>query len=128
MERLINSVEQEYIDQQKIICQKYGADFEASPFDKFIGVALNSFNNSIMPVNGLRHPTENKQSVNWYIWSGEYSDSDDFFQPIHISHLVTLCPKVLSYLGLSPGWRFLFDNHYEDVWYDQSLLNLPSGE
>ena len=43
-------------------------------------------------------------------------------KPMHIYHLLELCPKAIKYLGLAPGWRFLFDNTYEDVWYDQSLL------
>lgn len=91
---------------------------------RLIGVALKSFDNGQMPVNGLRHPVQNEQSVNWYIWAGEYSDAQDFFSPVHVSHLLQICPKAISYLGLPPGWRFLFDDHYEDVWYDESLLEI----
>jgi hypothetical protein len=117
-------MEEEFIKIQKAICKKYGAEYLSSPFNKLIGVALKSFDKFEMPINGLRHPTQGEQSANWYIWAGEYSDKDDFFQPIHISHLLNICPKAINYLGLAPGWRFLFDNRYEDVWFDESLLKL----
>jgi hypothetical protein len=116
--------EKEFIARQKEICKKYNADYLATPLDKLIGVALRSFDDFEMPINGLRHPIENEQSANWFIWSGEYSSADDFFSPVHVSHLLEICPKALNYLGLAPGWRFLFDNNYEDVWYDENLIIL----
>jgi len=116
-------IELRTIECQKEICLKYGAEFSPAPFGKLIGVALESFNSSEILVNGLRHPDENKNVINWYIWNGEYSLADDFFQSIHIHHLLKMCPKAINYLGLSQGWRFLFDgNGYEDVWFDESLL------
>jgi hypothetical protein len=118
----MNNIEQELIQKQKTICEKYNAEFLASPFDKLIGIALESFDRFQMPVNGLRHSIESETSASWYIWTGEFSNSDDFFKPIHISHLLEICPKALKYLGLACGWRFLFDNEYEDVWYDKNLL------
>ena len=116
------AIEKKFTEKQKEICQKYNAGFVASPFDKLIGVALASLDKFKMPINGLRHPIESEQSANWYIWAGEYSEVDDFFQPLHINHLIEICPKAINYLGLAPGWRFLFDNKYEDVWYDENLL------
>ena len=116
--------EHEFVEKQKLICSKYGANFLASPFDKLIGVALETFDKHQMPINGLRHPIESEKSSNWFIWAGEYSDADDFFKPVHIHHLLEICPKAISYLGLAPGWRFLFDNQYEDVWYDENLLHI----
>ena len=124
MENQQNKIEQDFVKKQKEICKKYNAVFCESPFNKFIGVSLKSFELFNTPINGLRHPTESEQSENWFIWAGEYKDSEDFFQPIHIHHLLEICPKVINYLGLAPGWRFLFDNIYEDVWYDETLLNI----
>lgn len=124
MEKQEHDVEKSFIEKQINICHKYNAEYLACPFDKLIGVALKSFDDFKMPINGLRHPIQSEQSSNWYIWAGEYSEADDFFQPIHISHLLEICPKALKYLGLAPGWRFLFDNQYEDVWYDENLLNI----
>jgi hypothetical protein len=31
---------------------------------------------------------------------------------------------VIQYLGMEQGWRFLFADGYEDVWYDAGLLLL----
>ena len=120
----VNNIEKEFLENQKAICKKYNAEFLAAPFNKLIGIALSSFDSFNMPVNGLRHPVESMQSTNWYLWVGEYSDAADFFQPVHIGLLLEICPKAINYLGLSPGWRFLFDNQYEDVWYDESLLDI----
>ncbi|MCP9752445.1 hypothetical protein [Ferruginibacter sp. HRS2-29] len=120
----MDNIENDFLIRQKSICEKYNADFLMSPFNKLIGVALKSFESFTMPINGLRHPIENMQSANWYIWAGEYSEDIDFFQPVHIEHLLQICPKAINYLGLAPGWRFLFDNNYEDVWFDANLLNI----
>jgi hypothetical protein len=124
MEHQVNNIEKDFIEKQKQICRKYGADFLESPFNKIIGVAIASFEKFEMPINGLRHPVEYEHSTSWYLWAGEYSDESDFFQPVHVSHLLEICPKALYYLGLTSGWRFLFDNEYEDVWYDSNLLNI----
>ncbi|HEY4324361.1 MAG TPA: hypothetical protein VGN20_10250 [Mucilaginibacter sp.] len=43
---------------------------------------------------------------------------------MHISHLLDIYPTAIDYLGLAPGWRFLIDEEYEDVWYDSNLLAL----
>lgn len=124
MENEQDYLEQEFIQGQKAVCEKYSADFVAAPFNEFVGVALKSFDKFEMPINGLRHPITKGLSTNWYIWAGEYSEADDFFQAVHVGHLIEICPKAIRYLGLPPGWRFLFDNHYEDVWYDETLLSI----
>jgi len=76
-----------------------------------------------MPVHGLRHP-ENGHTNGWFIWAGEYSEADDFFMALHETHLEEVCPMILKYLALPPGWRFLCDGKYEDVWFDESLLQV----
>lgn len=122
----LREIEESIILEQMKVCERYGASYLASPFNKLIGVAIETFKGNPMPINGLRHPIESEQSANWYIWAGEnYSEAEDFFKPMHIGHLLEFCPQALQYLGLSPGWRFLFDNkQYEDVWYDAELLNI----
>jgi hypothetical protein len=48
----------------------------------------------------------------------------DYFVPLHASHLVERLPEVAAYLSLPPGSRFLIAPGHEDVWTDESLLDL----
>lgn len=108
---------------QQEICHKYGSIYVPSPIHLKVGIALN-VKTGIWPINGLRHPLEGDTS-GWYIWAGEEMGiEDDFFQPLHIEHLESWCPGVIKYLGLAPGWRFLIAPEYEDVWEDESLLDV----
>jgi|KBSMisStandDraft_5_1062788.scaffolds.fasta_scaffold80409_2 hypothetical protein len=124
MENIADNIEKEFIEKQKSVCKRFNTDFLTSPFNKIIGAALKSFDETRMPINGMRHPIENEESASWYIWPGEFSNAHDFFQPVHISHLLKICSKAINYLGLPPEWRFLFDNDYEDVWYNEALLSI----
>lgn len=108
-----------HIHFQKQICEKYNSKW--NPFSKklFVGV---SENYNLEPINGLRHSSE-KGNSGWYIWFGEYSEDNDFFKPICAEHLLEIYPKIIDYLGLEPGFRFLIDKKgYEDVWFDDKLL------
>ena len=85
-----------------------------------LGVAVATLERD--PLNGMRSPPEG-DTCGWYIWGGELSDADDFFQPVHVAHLPELCPRAVSYLCLPPGYRFLLgENDHVDVWRDPSLL------
>lgn len=111
------------VSQQMKICEKYNTEWFGSPLDLKIGVSKN-LTSGTLPINGLRHPPENG-TAGWYIWAGDYSEAGDFFQPLHIQHLIEMYPDLLKYLGLPPGYRFQIDNKgYEDVWEDKSLLNI----
>jgi hypothetical protein len=73
------------------------------------------------PLHGLRHRAEG-DSNGWYIWSGEFSESPDFFLPLHIEHVAERIPAAAAYLALPPGFRFMVAPGHEDVWEDRSLL------
>lgn len=110
-------------DLQKDICKKQGAEFLSSPEDLKVGIAMN-VREGIVPINGLRHPPEG-DTTGWYIYAGEeLSTAHDFFKPLHVEHLDEWCPQIKKYLGLPPGWRFLIAGDYEDVWFDESLLEV----
>jgi hypothetical protein len=116
--RTLRSTEEEQIR----LCKKFGVEFRPSPEDLKVGVARN-VRSGIRPINGLRHPPT-ESTTGWFIWAGEdFSTAPDFFVPLHAKHLEEWCPAVLKYLGLPPGWRFLIADGYEDVWYDDSLLD-----
>lgn len=89
-----------------------------------VGVSKNVRSPHVYPLNGLRHPAAAGTS-GWFIWRGEdLGTADDFFVPLHVEHLTTRCPEVVPYLALPAGWRFLLAPGYEDVWFDESLLNV----
>lgn len=109
------------------MCKRFGVAPFHTPSNLKVGIALN-VKDGMFPINGLRHSPEAGTS-GWYIWAGvDSSDSDDFFQPLHLDHLSEWCPDVLRYLALPPGWRFLVAPDYEDVWYDESLKTVNAGK
>lgn len=84
-----------------------------------IGIARSA--RSLVPVHGMR--TEPTPGVSgWYIWAGKMSDHEDFFEPSHVAHVPEVCPLIDPFLSLPPGWRFLTDGDYVDVWFDGNLL------
>ena len=109
--------------QQKQVCARFDAEFVEAEFDLMIGVSRN-FLSGILPLNGLRHPPKG-QTCGWYLWAGnELSDAKDFFDVWHFRHLVDRRPDVAKYMGLAPGWRFLLAGDYEDVLFDEKLLDV----
>jgi hypothetical protein len=115
--------DEEVEDVQKKICKKYGSPFFASPNLQKVGISAN-VRDGVWPINGLRHPPEG-DTTGWYIWAGEHlSESEDFFLPLHVIHVAEWNPVISKFLGLSPGWRFLVAEDYEDVWYDEGILNI----
>jgi len=108
---------------QKGLCGRIGAIWQPVSPNSFIAFNESLFT-SIQPINGLRHPTQGTTD-GWYIWSGgEIPQGDhDFFDPIHVGHLIEKKPIILQYLAMPPGWRFQIDETgYEDIWFDESLL------
>jgi len=107
---------------QRSLCRQYGARYEASPEGLKVGVAA-GVQTGMRPLHGVQHLPEG-DTTGWYVWAGEFSDADDFFQPVHVAHLNEWEPSLLRFLGLAPGWRFLLvpEEGYEDVWFDESLL------
>ncbi|MHA7963184.1 immunity protein Imm33 domain-containing protein [Paenibacillus sp. CAU 1782] len=109
-----------YITEQKSMCRKYRADYMESELHLKVGIAWN-VKEGLEPIHGLRLLPEG-DTTGWYIWADEYSEADDFFVPLHVAHLNEWDPKISKYLGLSPGWRFIIAEDYEDVWFDEELL------
>ena len=104
---------------QAEICDQHGSLFEPPGEDQSLGIALPTL--SRLPLNALRHHPENG-TCGWYIWGGELSDDPEFFQPLHVHHLVAHAPALLPFRALSPGWRVLLAPEQTDVWYDPALL------
>ena len=106
---------------QSELCKRFGVPVSFPSRNLKLGVSRDFFAGGF-PLNGLRHPPEDG-TCGWFLWAGqELSSAPDSFQPLHVEHLFELCPSVLPYLALPPGWRFLIADGYEDVWQDDSLL------
>jgi hypothetical protein len=112
-----NHIEKEQIQ----LCRKYAEDCVPCHPESKLGFATETQG---LPINGLRHRPEGDAN-GWFIWRGEeLSAATDFFSPLHTRHLVDFCPEALKFLSLPPGYRFLVAGDYEDVWFDQSLLEV----
>lgn len=114
--------QKDIIEKQKNVCNKYNSKFVGLDLNLKIGISKN-INSGDMPINGLRHKPENG-TAGWYIWAGKnYTNEIEFWETMHIYHLLEIYPEIVKYLAIEPGFRFLFDSgEYEDVWFDESLL------
>jgi hypothetical protein len=111
------------ISDQERLCRQYGAEWTPPLPDLKVGIAKNVLD-GLLPINGLRHPPI-ADTTGWYIWAGDtLSAEDDFFVPLHVSHVPEWCPSALRFLGLPPGWRFLTAPGHEDAWFDPELLKV----
>jgi hypothetical protein len=108
--------------EQRRVCERFGVDPGPADPDLMVGIASVAVDPA-MPINGLRHLLA-ASTTGWFIWGGEWSDADDFFRPSHAGHLEETLPIVLPYLAVPPSWRFLLAPAHEDVWYDDSLLDV----
>lgn len=107
---------------QKAMCDHHGAEYLPPVAGSRAGIAIETL--GLQPLNGMRIEPEGG-GCGWYLWGGgEPSEADDFYKPVCIEHLAEICPFAIPFLALPPGWRFLADGEYVDVWYDASL---PKG-
>ncbi len=107
---------------QQQVCKQYGAKFMPPEHTYKLGISEGAMRGEL-PLNGMRHPPESG-TTGWFIWSGDWSDDPDFFRPLHVYHMPENCPAALPFLALPPGWRFLIAEGYEDVWPDDTLLDV----
>jgi hypothetical protein len=109
------------LSSQAAICEEFGSLFVPPDEDEHLGIALATL--SQLPLNALRHPRESG-TCGWYIWGGELSEDPNFFQSLHVHHLVSNAPSLVPYLALAPGWRVLLAPGQTEVWYDPALLSV----
>lgn len=106
---------------QRATCGLYRAVFVPSPDHLIAGVALEGFG-AKPPLNGERsNPVAGTSG--WFLWTGEDLSPETKFDAICVAHLRDLAPLSVRFLGLAPGWRFLTDGRYTDVWFDPKLLD-----
>ncbi|CAB3969691.1 MULTISPECIES: hypothetical protein [Burkholderia] len=102
-------------ERQEAVCARYG--LRAAEPEDMVAVAMSTLGKT--PVYGTRVRLSEGHNIGWFFHCGEYSDADDFYQPLHVAHLSTFLPLVLPYLMLPAGARFIIDaTGYEDIWMD----------
>lgn len=106
--------------QQRRLCAEHGAAFDPPPPGSRLGIALQTL--GAVPLHGMRIPPHDGV-CGWYVWAGEgeLPEEPHFFKPLCVEHLPRRCPLAVRFLALPPGWRFLTDGGYTDVWFDECL-------
>jgi hypothetical protein len=112
------------ISKQEELCHKLGVDVFITSSNLRVGISRDFKQNKI-PINGLRHPPHGNMN-GWYLWLGEidFPDYPDYFEPVCMEHISDYKPEIIKFMGLPPGWRFLIAGDYEDIWYDENLLDI----
>jgi hypothetical protein len=110
------------IREQLLLAERFGAEPVVPAPEQRLGIAPNA-REGIWPINGLRHPPA-PGMCGWYIWAGGDipQDDDEYFASLHVSHIEEWCVPAIPYLALPPGYRFLISPGFEDVWFDEVLL------
>lgn len=110
---------------QAEICLAVGSPHVEAAFDSKVLVAADTI--KTFPLNGTRLPAGEGES-GWRIWGGEDVPADAAaFETMTVSDLQLVCPQLLKYLGLPPGWRVLWAPGEEDVRFDHRLLSADKG-
>ncbi|MGL4668419.1 MAG: immunity protein Imm33 domain-containing protein [Saezia sp.] len=100
---------------QMEICKKWSCMIAAP--EEMVAVARSTLGE--MPIYGHRIILSEEENVSWFFHCGMYSDKEDFYSPVHTSHLSDILPLVIPYLCLPPNTRFIIDGQgYEDVWQE----------
>ncbi len=110
-------------ESQRVTCERFGVAPVAAELDLKVGIAPN-VREGLQPINALRSPLVG-DTTGWYIWAGEIDaaeQGDDFFVALCVSHLAEWCPAIVPYLALPPGHGVIVAPGYEDVWFDEALL------
>ena len=100
-------------DEQLRVCVRFGVEPQVPNPGSHLGIALQT--RGRLPLNAVRHAPEGG-TCGWYIWWGEGSVEDDFFQAVCVEHIADRCPEAVPYLALPPGWAFQLAPGHEDVW------------
>ena len=109
---------------QRDVCRRFAVEPSPPRQGTMIGFAL-SRPRELEPLNALRHPIQGSGN-GWFVWRGPAIPpaDDKFFAPMHVEHLHEYAPELEPYLALPPGWGVVLSPDYEDVWYDETLLEV----
>lgn len=99
---------------QKAICQKYKSAYKPLKENAEVALALSTI--GTMPIYGSRIDSDDN-GVEWYIYCGEFSEAENFYEPVAADCLKDELPLVVSLMALEVGYNFIVDDQgYVDVW------------
>lgn len=112
------TVSESVVELQQRICKTYCAEFDPPAPKSKVGLAIHTLDRVL--IHGVRLPPT-ETTCGWFIFAGEeWSDAEDFYEPVCVEHMAELCQFALPSLALPTGWRFLTDGKGNfDAW--QSL-------
>lgn len=111
--------------EQQDLCRRHKAQFTPPVAGATLGAALPLALGA--PVHGQRFPPEPETS-GWYLWTGGGDLADGEFRDVPIEHAAAIDPRVVKFLALPPGWRFVLTADREDVWFDPSLFAVSDND
>lgn len=110
---------------QAEICLAVGSAYVEAALDSSVVVAAETVRT--FPLNGTRQPPGEGES-GWRVWGGDGSPPQAAeFELMTVSDLQRVCPQILKYLALAPGWRVVWAPGEEDVRFDHQLLYADKG-
>ena len=73
------------------VCVRVGAKPSPPNAEEKLGLSRSA--RSEVPVHGLRvAPSEGVSG--WYVWAGEMSEAEDFFEPSRVAHIGEVCGSI----------------------------------
>ncbi|WP_425413063.1 immunity protein Imm33 domain-containing protein [Micromonospora citrea] len=108
---------------QRDTCRRFTVEPVPPRQRTMVGLAL-SRPRHMEPLNALRHPTAGNGN-GWFVWRGPaIPQEDDNFCTLARRAPGRTRPGAWAVSRPSPGWGVVLAPGYEDVWYDETLLNI----
>lgn len=101
----------------KEICEKYNSVYKPLKENAEIALAVSTLGK--MPIYASRLESD-ENGIEWYVYCGEHSNAEDFYEPISVDSLSEDLPIIIPYLSLDTGFNFIVDDKgYEDIWKNE---------
>ena len=123
MMKMESSMLQDFIEEQKLVCEEFDSAYIKVKEDDVVAVAKHTLDQE--PIVGLRNKPEPGEKVAWFIYGGELGEGEDFFETMTVKELEEILPDAIPFLALETGFRFMIDrDDYEDVWKAEPDLGI----
>jgi hypothetical protein len=103
---------------QDEVCARHGVPVARPSSADYVGIDPRGLLPAEPTVYGARHEPLFEGESGWYFTTDD--DGDGRLVKVHVGHLAEVCPAVLPFLALPPGWYF--DTASGAAAFDPSLL------